>query len=191
MVFAGRRMYDSGLVTGALGSIGVRLANGQIVVTAAGARIGFLETEQFLLLDEYGKHKGGEELMGQEAGMLFAALSAVPQTGAVIRVHPPYTTALAHQGRRRVEKAEALMEHLGGVAFVPYYRPGTSGLAGAVEDALRQSQVAIIESQGPVVRGADIDEAVDRAEALETAAKVVFLLGNGNGNGNGAGRGRR
>jgi len=179
---AGRRMYEGGLVAGTLGAIGIRVSSGNVVVTARGARLGFIEPPDLVALGENGLPRpGGGAEPGRDAGLLFSVLSAQPEAGSVVRVQSPYATALAHRGRRVLEKSMPLLEHLGGVAFVPHYRPGTAGLAGAVAEALRGNRVAIVEGQGPVLWGSDIDEAVDSAEALEAAAKVIHLLNGSNG----------
>lgn len=183
---AGRRMYEGGLVAGAVGAIGVRLSSGDVVVTARGSRLGFLEPSDMVTLNDNGLPCDGSAVPPAiDASLLFAVLSAQGEAGSVIRVQSPYATALAHRGHRALEKSMALLEHLGGVAFVPHYRPGTAGLAGAVADVLRANRVAIIEGQGPVLWGRDIDDAVDQAEVLEAAAKVIFLLDGRNGAGSG------
>jgi ribulose-5-phosphate 4-epimerase/fuculose-1-phosphate aldolase len=180
LIVAARRMYESGLVTGALGAVGVRLTSGEIAVTALGSRLGFLEAADLVLLDENGlAATDASRPPDRDSGMLFAVLSAQPEAGSVIRIHSPYATALAHRGRGTVERSKELLDQLGGVSFVPYFRPGTAGLAGAVAEALRETRVAIREGQGPVVWGTDIEDAVDRAEALEAAAQVAFLLNGG------------
>lgn len=174
---AGRRMYEGGLAAGTLGAVGVRLPDGRFAVTVEGARLGDLEGGDFLAVNgaRVPVSPNGRA-PARDAVVLAAALEAQPDAGSVIRVHSPYATALAHRGRRMVEDSGGLLDGLGGVTTVPYYRPGTAGLAGAVADALRTGRVAIIEGQGPVVWGEDIDDAVDRAEALEAAARVMFIL---------------
>ena len=174
---AGRRMYEGGLVAGTLGAIGIRLSEGRVAVTAAGSRLGFLESSDFLTLNGNRMpvgQKGRAPVM--DAGVLAAALDAQPDAGSVIRAQSPYATALAHRGSLFLEESGELLGNLGGVAFVPFYRRGTAGLAGAVAEALKTNRVAIIEGQGPVVWGRDIDDAVDHAEALEAAATVIFIL---------------
>lgn len=177
---AGRRLYEGGLVAGSLGALGVRLPSGVIAVTGRGTRLGFMQPSNLVMLDTSGLPSSGDGPATDDSGMLHQVLVVNKESNAVLRVQGPFTTALSFGGYRKVEKASIAMEHLGGVAFVPYYRPGTAGLAGAVADALREARVAIIERQGPVVRGEDLERAVDVAEALETAAKVAFLI-SGNG----------
>lgn len=182
LVNAGHRMYESGLVTGALGSIGVRLPSGEISVTVEGSRVGFLGASDLIVLNgQKIPERGHPGAPDRDAGIFRAVLASQPEAGTVIRVYSPYATALAFRGRKLVDVCADILGDLGGVAFVPFYRPGTTGLAGAVAGVMRENRIAIIENQGPVVWGTDIDDAVDRAEALEAAAKVIFLLGRDNG----------
>jgi ribulose-5-phosphate 4-epimerase/fuculose-1-phosphate aldolase len=174
---AGRRMYEAGLTPGTHGSIGVRLPGGEVAVTCAGTRIGFLDVHDFLILDGNRlpvNQNGRAPVM--DARMLAAVLEAQPAAGTVIRVQSPHATDLARAGRGLLEAYGALLESVGGAEFVPYYRPGTFGLASAVAEALRDHRFAIIEEQGCVVWGEDIDDAVDHAEALEALARIIFIL---------------
>ncbi|MBU4194164.1 MAG: class II aldolase/adducin family protein [Actinobacteria bacterium] len=177
-----RRMYEGGLVTGALGAVGVRTSAGDVMVSRAGSRLGFLEDSDILLMNGTRPQSGGKgKGPTRDAGIFKAVLAVRREAGSVIRINSPYATALAHRGRKVLEKSQGLLEDLGGVVFVPFYRPGTAGLAGAVAEVLRENRIAIIEGQGSVVWGTDIEDAVDQAEALEAAAKVIFLLNGNNG----------
>jgi ribulose-5-phosphate 4-epimerase/fuculose-1-phosphate aldolase len=178
---AGKRMYGGGLTTGALGAIGVRLPDGGVAVTADGTRLGFLKKADLLVMNGSVESMAAGRQPGKDTTIIRAVLAAQPDAGSVIRVHSPYTTALAHKGRKALEKSSALFENLPGVAFVPYYRPGTAGLAGAVAEVMRSNNVAIIEGQGAIVWGRDIEDAIDQAEALEAAARVIFILSSSNG----------
>ena len=174
-ISSGRRMYEGGLATGALGAAGSRLPDGSIVLTAAGTRMGFMRPEDLLVLNTAAPPQNGRE-PGLDSGIIRAVLVAQPEAGAVIRVNSPYTTALAHGGRKMLDRRAELLRELGGVSFVPFYRPGTAGLAGAVAEVMRACRIALIEGQGAVVRGTDLADAIDTAEALEAAARVIFIL---------------
>jgi 3-dehydro-4-phosphotetronate decarboxylase len=179
LVAAGKRMYESGLVTGALGAIGARMPDGSVVVTADGSRLGFLlENDLVVMNGTVASGKEGRRL-GKDAGIIRAVLAAQPAAGAALRMNSPYATALAHKGRKTLDKYAPLLEDLGGVAFVPYYRPGTAGLAGAVSEVMRSNRIAIIEEQGAIAWGKDVEGAIDEAEALEAAARVIFILNEG------------
>lgn len=174
---AGRRLYEGGLVAGSGGAIGVRLSSGEIVVSRAGSRLGFLGESDMVVMNgnRVPAFEPREEAV-RDAGLISAVFEARPEAGSVLRVESPYAIALAHKGRGYLEKSREKLRHLGRVVFVNFYRPGTAGLAGAVSVALQENDIAIVEGQGPVVWGRDVDEAVDRAEALEAATKVIFIL---------------
>lgn len=169
-------MYDAGLATGALGAIGVRVSDGSVVVTAAGTRMGYLCEADLVVLNGATAASPNGSRQGAEAGIIRAVMAAQPEAGSVLKIHSPHATALSHRGRRTLETREGILEGLGGVAYVPFYRPGTAGLAGAVAEVMRANRVAIIESQGAVVWGDDVEDAIDTAEALEAAARVIFIL---------------
>jgi len=174
---AGRRMYEVGLATGTMGSIGVRLSGGYFAVTAVGTRLGFLGVSDLLVLSDHRqpiRRNGRVPVM--DAGVLAAVLDAQPEAGTVIRVHSPYATALAHKGRGFIEGRADHLEPIGGVVFVPCSAGGSDGIERAVAKALKEHRAALVEGQGPVVWGKDIDDAVDHAEALEAAARVIFIL---------------
>lgn len=181
LIAAGRRMYEGGLTTGTLGAIGARLSDGSLVVTAAGTRIGFIDAGDLLVMNGAAPALENGRKPGRETGIIRAVFLAQPQAGSVIRINSPYTTALAHKGKRILETRGALLEDIGGVSYVPFYRPGTAGLAGAVAEVMRASRAAIIQDQGAVVWGTDVFDAIDTAEALEAAARVMFILEGSDG----------
>ncbi len=176
LVAAGRRMYEGGLAAGTTGAMGARLSGEVVAVTAAGTRLGFLVRADIMLVNGSGPIVENGRAPGKETVIIRAVLAAQPEAGSVIKVNSPFATALAHKGRKTIERSRGLLEDLDGVAFVPYYRPGTAGLAGAVAEVLRSNHIAIIEGQGAVVWGTDVADAIDHAENLEAAARVIFIL---------------
>ena len=72
LVAAGRRMYERGLATGALGASGVRLAGGGIAVTAGGTRLGFIRKPDLLFMNGAGPTARGRAaacLQGRDVGV--------------------------------------------------------------------------------------------------------------------------
>lgn len=181
LVAGGGRMYRGGLARGATGAIGARLSDGTVAVTAARARLGFLAETDLVVVNGAGIPGGEGAGPGRDTGVIRAVLAAQPEAGSAIKVNSVYATALSHKGRGMLESSAELLEDLGGVAFVPFYRPGTAGLAGAVAEVLRSNRVALVEGQGAVVWGEDIESAIDLAEELEAAARVAFILDYGGG----------
>ena len=62
------------------------------------------------------------------------------------------------------------------LAVLPYFRPGSPGLAGAVGDAATRHNCLLLRNHGLICLGSELSEAVDRAEELEETAHLYFLL---------------
>jgi len=62
------------------------------------------------------------------------------------------------------------------LAVLPYYRPGSPALAEAVGKAAPAHNCMLLRNHGLICMGASLSEAVDRAEELEQAARLYFIL---------------
>jgi ribulose-5-phosphate 4-epimerase/fuculose-1-phosphate aldolase len=62
------------------------------------------------------------------------------------------------------------------VAVVPYCRPGSAELAGAIGEAAVRHDVILLRNHGLVCLGSTMEEAVDRTEEFEETARLYFLL---------------
>ncbi len=66
------------------------------------------------------------------------------------------------------------------IPIVPYFRPGSLELAGAITEALKEHDTAIMSKHGQVVCGKDFDDAFQKAVFLELACKIIVEAGEGN-----------
>jgi ribulose-5-phosphate 4-epimerase/fuculose-1-phosphate aldolase len=66
------------------------------------------------------------------------------------------------------------------IAVVPYFRPGSSELANAVIDALKEHDTALLSQHGQVVCGKDFDDAYQKAVFFEMACGIIVRAGAGN-----------
>jgi ribulose-5-phosphate 4-epimerase/fuculose-1-phosphate aldolase len=62
------------------------------------------------------------------------------------------------------------------LGVVPYFPPGSSGLADAIGTALRTARSLLLRNHGLLASGATLAEALDAAEELEATARLFFLL---------------
>ena len=62
------------------------------------------------------------------------------------------------------------------LSVLPYFRPGSTELAGAVGVAAAAHDAMLMRNHGVITLGRTMDEAVDRCEELEETAKLWFLL---------------
>lgn len=176
----GRCLHEAGLAPGTLNSLGMRLVPEGAVVTAKGSSLGFLSHDDILCIDGKGKVKAPAGMEPcEDVGIIRAVLRERAEVDFVLKCRAPYITALSCKGRRFIEEARWLLGDIGTMGFVPYYRPGTAGLAGAVGQALRVADVVFIEKQGAVICGRDENSLVSLTDSLESSAKTLFILNAG------------
>ncbi|GEM_PF-747864 len=177
IIWTGRRLYEAGLAPGSLNALGKRLVPDGVMVTAKGSCLGFLRKEDILQLDNNGKLKGSAG--GQpceDAGIIRAVLRERQDANFVLKSKTPYIAALSCKGRRFMEDSKWLLDDVGRAGFVPYYRPGTAGLAGAVGQVIKDADIVFIERQGAVICACDERSLLSLADSLESAAKTLFIL---------------
>lgn len=63
--------------------------------------------------------------------------------------------------------------HVGEVAVVPYYRPGSFELANAVIEAMKDHDAVLLSNHGQVVCGRDFDEVLERALFFEMVCRII------------------
>ena len=64
----------------------------------------------------------------------------------------------------------------GGVAFIPYDLPGTSDIALASVNALKDRSIALWEKHGVLSSGPTVTEAFDNLDLITKAARIYFLV---------------
>ena len=62
------------------------------------------------------------------------------------------------------------------LGVLPYFRPGSSELARAVEQMAARHHCLLMRNHGIIAAGASLSEAVDCAEELEATARLFFTL---------------
>lgn len=62
---------------------------------------------------------------------------------------------------------------VGGIAVIPYYRPGSGELAAAVTEAMKTCNAVLMSNHGQVVCGRDYDEVQERALFFEMACRII------------------
>jgi rhamnulose-1-phosphate aldolase len=64
----------------------------------------------------------------------------------------------------------------GGIAFIPYDLPGTSDIALASVNALKDRSIALWEKHGVLSSGPTVTEAFDNLDLITKAARIYFLV---------------
>jgi L-fuculose-phosphate aldolase len=145
-----RRMEAGGLVRGTEGNASAR-AGELIAVSPTSLAYHDLRPEDVALVTPEGELVEGAP-PSVELPMHLAVLAARPDVGAVVHTHSPHASA-----RPGVPVAEGAS--------------GTAELAAAVVAAAGDGDAVVIRSHGPVCFGVDLAAALERAFALEDAAR--------------------
>ena len=70
-------------------------------------------------------------------------------------------------------QSEYATYHVGEVAVLPYFRPGSPELAEAVIEAMQEHDAVLLSNHGQVVCGRDFDEVLERALFFEMACRII------------------
>nr|BFE28579.1 class II aldolase/adducin family protein [Actinomadura rugatobispora] len=166
----GRRMAESGLVSGASGNISVR-AGDLVAVTPGGMMLDRMEPEDCPVLDLDGKLIEGERDPSSETPM-HLAIYEVSGAAAIVHTHSTYGAVVA----TTMEELPPIHYNslaLGGVVKVAEYATyGTAELAANVRAALEggrwgRMHAALMANHGGVTLGRDLEEAYENARLLE------------------------
>jgi L-fuculose-phosphate aldolase len=177
LVMAARRLHARGLLAGAEGNLSCRLADGTLLVTAAGVDKGALSAADLVRVAPDGTLlRGGEgRRPSSEVGMHLALYARRPDVMAVVHAHPSAATGFAAAG---VPLPDDVLPEvpllLGPVALVPYGRPGTPALATAMAPFLAAHETFLLANHGATTVGRSLEQALLRMESLEQAARILL-----------------
>lgn len=182
ITYAGRRLWQNGLVAHTDGNISARLDNEWILITPSGVNKGALKPHQILKVHLREGIVDGNGKPSVETPLHLEIYRTRPDVNAVVHAHPPYATAFAAAGIALTEPVfPEMIVRFGEIPLVPYATPGTERLAELVAEALVDHDAALLQNHGAITVGRTVEEACGLMEALEWTAKGLWLakaLGN-------------
>jgi len=174
----GARIVEAALGGAPDGDISARLSD-SILITPSGAQYAALRPAmiaQMPLAGEYGAWKGPMKPSGEWRIHLDIA-RARPDIGAIVRIQPPYATALA-MAHKSIPAAHSMIALFGSpvIRCAKYAPSGTKELAAAALEALGESgHAALLANYGALTTGRTLEMAVARAIGLESFAKLYAI----------------
>jgi L-fuculose-phosphate aldolase len=167
-----RRLAAAGLVYETSGNVSLRSGD-RVAITPTGGRLAELAADDVCVVDLTGAVVAGDLAPTSELDLHLGVYNR-HGAGAVVHTHSPMATAVGLV----VDELPCVhyeMLGLGGtVPVAPYETFGTPELAETVLDALEGRPAALMANHGAIVHGADMDEAVRRAEGLERACELYW-----------------
>ena len=169
---ASRALAAAGLVRATSGNVSARDGD-RVAVTPTGAVLADLSPEQVVVVGLDGAVVEGD---GRPTSELPLHLGVIERfgAGAVVHTHPPVGTALSLV----IDELPCVhyeMHALGGaVRVAPYRTFGTPELAEGVLGALEGRSAALMANHGAITFGADLAQAVERANLLEWVCTLYW-----------------
>jgi L-fuculose-phosphate aldolase len=168
------RMYRQGYIAAGDGNVSAKLDGGRVLVTPTGFHKGFIKEDDLVVTDLHGKLLRGTKKPSSEFLMHELAYAERPDVGAVVHAHPPLTVGLALAG---VSLAQCVLSEtclvLGPILTAPYSTPTTEEVPRILKPFMRQANAIVMDRHGAITLGRDLDEAYNRLEAMEHAAKIT------------------
>jgi L-fuculose-phosphate aldolase len=168
------RMYRQGYIAAGDGNVSAKLDDERVLVTPTGYHKGFIKEDDLVIVDLHGKLLRGTKKPSSEFLMHELAYAERADVGAVVHAHPPITVALALAG---VSLAQCILSEtcliLGAILVAPYSTPTTEEVPRVLKPYMRQSNAIVMDRHGAITLGRNLDEAYNRLEAMEHAAKIT------------------
>src|SRR3954453_3236817 len=167
-------MYRQGYIAAGDGNVSARLDDERVLVTPTGFHKGYIKEDDLVIVDLHGKLLRGTKKPSSEFLMHELAYAERPAAAAVVHSHPPMTVALALAG---VSLAQCILSEtclvLGAILTAPYSTPTTDEVPNILRPFVRQTNAVVLDRHGALTYGRTLDEAYNRHEAMEHAAKIT------------------
>lgn len=171
--------YDRGYSFGSTGNLSVRVGD-EIWITPTGKSLKNLTPERLARIDIEGKSYNDNK-PSKEFPFHTGVYRQRPDAHAIVHLHSTHSVALSCLEDLDPESplppiTPYYFMRVAPLAVLPYFRPGSPQLAEAVARAAPAHNCMLFRNHGMTCVGAEMSEAVDRAEELEETAKLYFLL---------------
>lgn len=179
LVAHGKYLSMRGYSPGASGNLSVRLENG-FLMTPTNSSLGRLDPDRLARLDAEGHHIDGDK-PSKEVVVHLAMYRRRSAAGSVVHLHSPYCMAVSCLDGLDPDNAlppltPYYVMRIGRLPLLPYFRPGDTALANAVEKGAAESHALLLAHHGMIVCGQDMGMAVAAAEELEETARLFLLV---------------
>jgi ribulose-5-phosphate 4-epimerase/fuculose-1-phosphate aldolase len=171
--------YRRGYAFGSTGNISVRVGE-RVWITPTGKSLKGLNPGQLACVGLDGANLN-ENRPSKEFPFHLAVYTRREDVRAVVHLHTLYSVALSCLDGFDPENplpplTPYYFMRVAPLAVLPYFRPGSSGLAEAVGEAAPRHNCMLLRNHGVVCAGSTLSEAVDRTEELEQTARLHFIL---------------
>ncbi len=154
------------------------------LITPSGVSLRDISSKNLIVINQEGIKLQGPKVLNpsKEAAIHLCIYQNLPQIGAVIHVHPPYTTAFAVKSVALPMITISSELKLGKIPVVKCAPPGSAELVENIKKTLQETDFQVkslmLAAHGLLSFGASLAEAYDIAELVEETAKINFISRN-------------
>jgi 3-dehydro-4-phosphotetronate decarboxylase len=172
----GTSFYARGYAFGSTGNLSVR-AGDRVWITPTGKSLQSLTPDQLACVD-LDANSHNENRPSKEYPFHLAVYRQRPDINAIVHLHAPLSVALSclETPEEMPPLTPYYFMRVAPLAVLPYFRPGSTDLAAAVEQAAPTHNCMLLRNHGTICAGTSLSEAVDRTEELEATAQLYFTL---------------
>jgi ribulose-5-phosphate 4-epimerase/fuculose-1-phosphate aldolase len=173
LISVGRKLYDLHLVAGTSGNLSARLDKNNIFITATGAAMGNLKSDEIIKVDFTKQSDLTNKHLTSEFSLHKLIYENLPNK-VIIHCHP----ALANGYFAIYSDIKALTFetklYLGQVPVIPQETPAVTN-PGEVVEALKSSNLVVLRNHGVVCIADDFKGALHLIENLEDAIRTISI----------------
>ena len=168
----GRILLDKQLVARTWGNISARKDDTKFAISPSGLGYENMQPADVPIFDYETETWEGSRKPSSEKKIHAAAYKLYKDVNFVIHTHQDYATAVGLVGVENLKMTAEEKALLGKVTVAAYGLPGTGKLKDNVETALKTgSKVVLMKHHGALILGTDREDAINKAEVLETVCK--------------------
>jgi L-fuculose-phosphate aldolase len=168
-------LHARGWVANHDGNISVRLTGDRLLITPTAVSKAAVDESMLLIVDLDGKVLEGRLKPFSELELHLAAFRARPEVEVVLHAHPPHATAwgLVGQELSPVAMPEIVVSLGDRIPTLPRAMPRTAEAVTLVEAAASQFDAMLLQGNGALTLGVDLEQALLRMELVEHYARIL------------------
>ena len=173
-----RRYGEAGLMLCSSGTLSWRVGE-KALVSGTGSWLPVLTGERVAVCDVVSGLSENGVRPSMESVFHLGVMRERADVNVVLHFQSEYATVVACM-KEKPESFNVTLEvpyHVGEIAVIPYYCPGSPELAQAVIDGMREHDAVLMSNHGQVVCGKDFDDVLQRALFFEMACRIIVQSG--------------
>ena len=175
VVFAGKRLVESGLIARTWGNVSCRISDSHVVITPSGRDYLTLTPEEIVTVSISDLSYVGSIKPSSEKGIHAEIYKQKPNINFVIHTHQENASILSAMGLDSISTDSAILGNE--IICASYALPGTKKLRRNVSEALSRSKgnALIMKNHGAICFGKDDEQTFQVASSLEDACKNFII----------------